>query len=826
MTAPRLGRPMALIAVLLFTPALASAQSSFDMSTEEGGVPAAPPSGPAPPPATIAAPQSGPLPFDMSLERGGKPVAPSPAVSAAAAGAEASGQPPATPRIDRFLVAASDLRFEGEIGRRKWGFALTNEQARRPATLAVALNSSIYVAPEDSRLRITINDRLVVDEPLAAHEKPAVIKTPVPADTLKPGANVIAVDVTQRHRTDCTIQSTYDLWTEIDGPGTGLIFDGADPTMLAGLDDLPAVGFDGTGTTNIRLIVPGGERAFAEPDLAKLVQAIALRGGFRQPVVTVDDGTTDGPPAGTLRLAVGSARELAALIPGLPTDAALAPTVGFAGVPGTAPTLIVSGPTWTDVKAAMGYISDPVSRPPDVARATIDTTPWLLPPVPMIVSDRTLTLSDLDVKTVEFSGRRFHTEFYVGLPADFYSEAYGEATLYLDAAYTDAVRPGSHVDVYVNGFVAANTPLTSRNGDILQHLPIKVAMTDFRPGVNKITIEAILDTEADTLCAPGSAAGGPDRFALFDTSAFHMPGFGRISRWPDLSALVGAGAPYAESTTPVQIILGRSEPAVYSAALTFLARLAISAARPIPVEMGRPDALGDRPAIFVGALGQFSPATVAEFAIADTARTEWEQRPKPVVAGIPIEVDPRRIIANEFGPASTSEDIQSRWENELVNPSGIRGRWFEFERWLERTFDLSLNSLSVTSGPDAPFNPSNRATLVVAQAPKSANRAWTMVGAPTAADLADGIAKITTRRFWAGLNGRIAAYDDATGVETVPAHSERYDLSSGLSLQNLRLIAANWLSVNIVLYAVALVVLCIILGISTSALLSRLGRPS
>ncbi len=101
-----------------------------------------------------------------------------------------------------------------------------------------------------------------------------------------------------------------------------------------------------------------------------------------------------------------------------------------------------------------------------------------------------------------------------------------------------------------------------------------------------------------------------------------------------------------------------------------------------------------------------------------------------------------------------------------------------------------------------------------------------MVTAPNVEELVTGVEAITTPRFWVGLHGRIAAYDGATGVEIVPAQSERYILTGGFSLENIRLIAANWLSVNIVAYAVALVLLCCILGICTSALLSRLGRRS
>jgi hypothetical protein len=82
---------------------------------------------------------------------------------------------------------------------------------------------------------------------------------------------------------------------------------------------------------------------------------------------------------------------------------------------------------------------------------------------------------------------------------------------------------------------------TSVDGDILQHLPIKVAMAHFRPGVN-LSPRCGARHRADAT-APHDA-GGPDRFVLFDTSEFFMPSFGRIERWPDLSALVGAGLPY------------------------------------------------------------------------------------------------------------------------------------------------------------------------------------------------------------------------------------------------------------------------------------------
>ena len=832
MTAKR-ALPLGLAIGLSLSPVASLAQLPFDMTPELGSAPPAAPAAPnvrptgegggvggivkeatsAPVVPDGAAPTA---PNDLTRDTG---TASDRADTSAIAASKGSA-------IDRFLLSQPILRFEGESGRRSWGFSLTAEQAARGATLAIAFNSSIYVSPEDSTLRISINDRLVIDQPLAARENPTHVDAPIPSGVLRPGVNVISFDIHQRHRTDCTSQSTYDLWTEFEASGTGLVFDGDDPTTLASLDDLAAVGPDETGRTRLQVIVPGGERAFADADLARLIQAIVLRGNFRQAVVTVVDGAQEEPPQGVLRLAVGTAAELSGVLRGVPSEASAAPTVGFVGAPGVAPTLIVSGPGWPDVKSAIGYVASGVGRPVGAARRTIETTPFILPLVPLLVGDDRFTFGQLGIPTEEFSGRRFRTQLYVGLPGDFYSDAYGEATIYLDAAYTAEVLPGSHIDVYVNGFIAANMPLTSDKGDILQHLPIKVAMTHFRPGVNVIDIDAVIDTEADAICAPGTTAGGSARFVLFDTSEFFMPSFGRIERWPDLSALAGAGLPYARSSAPVPLVLGRANGETYGAALTFVSRVALSAGRVIPIEMGRPDAVGTQPAIFVGALGQFGEPTVAELGVAETARAKWEGPKSNPNGVVTVDLDPASIAPNSFGNSASTEGVYDRWQNELVSPSGIRGRWLDFERWLERNFDLSFASLAIFAGPDAPFDPSDRATLVVVQSPTSSGRQWTMVAGRNTEDLVAGVEAITAASLWSGLNGRVASYDRTTGVESIAPTAERLTFTGGFSIQNLRLVAANWLSVNIVAYAIAVVLLCCILGICTSALLSRLGRPS
>ena len=244
-------------AVALLAPAIAIAQTPFDMSPERGDLPPAvtpaPSVTPGPAPSLAPSGPSGFRPFDIdgSDGPGSAPAATAPAALPVNTSVipndltrnqppDAGGEPPAGTAvaksdrgvIDRYLLSSTKLRFEGETGWRRWGFSLTAEQAARAATLTLAFNSAIYVSPEDSLLRIIINDRPIIDQALAARENPTHLDTPIPPGTLRPGVNVIAFEVSQRHRTDCTIPSTYELWTEFEADGTGLIFEGSDPTAL------------------------------------------------------------------------------------------------------------------------------------------------------------------------------------------------------------------------------------------------------------------------------------------------------------------------------------------------------------------------------------------------------------------------------------------------------------------------------------------------------------------------------------------------------------------------------------------------------------------
>jgi len=118
------------------------------------------------------------------------------------------------------------------------------------------------------------------------------------------------------------------------------------------------------------------------------------------------------------------------------------------------------------------------------------------------------------------------------------------------------------------------------------------------------------------------------------------------------------------------------------------------------------------------------------------------------------------------------------------------------------------------------------ATMMVAQgASPEGGGTWTLVTAPSAKDLREGAEALTSQANWPQISGHITTYSSKTGkVESVPVTRFDFVPSQTGTIANYRLIAANWLSTNILSYAFLLVVLSILIGVTTSSMLGRLGR--
>jgi len=798
--------------------ALAIAGAASGTGAQDGA-----PQGPRP---FMIAPQSQPAP---------PPVEPAPP---AAMPSSAPAIPPSLPF--KPLLPAARVMLEGESDARSWAFYLTQDQASADLALDVAFQNALVVMPEASRLTVRLNGERIMEAPIASSDRLKRSSTAIRKGLLRPGQNTIRFEVAQRHRTDCTVGSTYELWTRIDGAGTRLTFrtPPSQPLRLRSIDDLPAVGADETGQTTILIVAPGATRAVAANSILAVAQALALRGRYSQAAVRVSERLPERIRPGVLTVLLGTSKELRELVGTLPPEAGAGSFLGFLADPRLGPAAVIAtGETWPEIEAMIAkLLTGPVSRPANINRKTMATASWHVPDAPFVSTRQVLRFSELGVATQESSGRRMRVRAIVAMPGDFYANAYGEATLYLDGAYSDEVLPGdSHIELFVNGNVAATVPLNTTTGGLFQQFPISVPLRHFRPGINEIWFEAVTLSRSDLACGPGATLPGKNRFALFDTTALALPDFAKIGVSPNLAAVAGTGFPYSIATQ-VGLVIGRQDLPNLSAAATLLARLAQRADRPLPIEvLGSPAMIGDRPALIVGAAGQLPAGLLPRVGIADNVRSTWPQRADAVVV-VP-ETDGAAVfdaVINRFqgrqttpedsgGTTPTTEAIRDRWRGLLGGP--VARYLIGADQWLQRTFDLSLAQLRAPSRAPQLYEPAEGAELLAAQAADPESRqVWTAFVVRQEEALEKAMDRLVTPGQWAGMAGKLTAFRAGQDTHVISADSTSFVMTRPFSLANLRLVFANWMSSNIGIFALSLLAACIALGIGTFLMLGRLGR--
>jgi hypothetical protein len=754
---------------------------------------------------TNAAPAA---PFDMSGDRpagsADQPVLPEEPAIVVAPKVEAK---PA--QKQRFLIPFQTLKLDGEFATKTWSIVLTPAEAASARKFNYGYRNAIVVAPESSKLSIYVNDTLVVEEPVQSPTGTLERSVDLPAGLLRPGANKVSFRVLQQHRTDCTLQSTYELWSEFLPEKTYLALDAKTPTAITSVEDIKAIGVDSQGRTHFNIVVPKLQQAAQTDAVMRLTQTLALLGRMPNQSFTVT--STLGPVAGPggLTVVAGTFSDLAPMLPDLPQSAANGSFTGFIDGPKPGESILVfSGPTWQSVESVIGTLAAQLEQPEGTQRTALATQAWNGTDTPLLRSSTQLTFASLGVATTEFSGRRFRTGFDVGVPADFYANAYGEASILLDAAYSDQILPGSHIDVYVNGNIASTVPITTTNGGIFRHLPIRVTMRHFRPGANHIELEAVLQARADLACVPGASTSRDPRFALFDTSEFRMPDFARIAELPNLAAVAGTGFPYGRDGGNVALYMDRTDTQTMSATATFLGKVAVAAGHPLKTKSETSTVrIGDSNAIFVGTISQIPPLALNRVHIADESRTVW---------------------GNQAANVATAPDSKAAFDEWRSRVSG--GSWTgqitALEEWVQDTFDISLGSLQFLPSEEGDTLPANSSTFMAAQGlSPDESGTWTVLAAPTPDDLRQGMIAMSDEKSWQDIAGHLMLYkkSDKTS-ETFPSTRSYLVPTQAFSVSNYRLIAANWLSTNILSYALLFAGFSILVGIATSVMLGSFGR--
>ncbi|MDP4023017.1 cellulose biosynthesis cyclic di-GMP-binding regulatory protein BcsB [Methylobacterium sp. NEAU 140] len=740
----------------------------------------------------------GPAPVFVLPQPGAR--APLPEVAAVPAAARSAPVQDRGPRLRRLPAGAAPLRLWGENGSLTFAFYATEAEARAGGRFQVGYLAAVSILPEASRLSVGLNGATLGGAPIDGVRGARTVGFDVPPGALVRGYNRIDLAVAQRHRVDCSVAATYELWTQIDADTTGLLSGAEEPADPA---DLPAIrgGFD--GAVPVRLIQTG-ER-LSERGVERILgalQSAVLVGRFAQPAA--DFGPTAEAGDG-LALAVGSAADLTGHV----DPAELGPITGprLALLPRTAehrPVLVVTGRDDAEVAAALADLArlraaEPVGAPAGL-RALADARGR------RVEGGETITLADLGLADAHVAARTHRIALDLDLPHDFLPADYDRIVLDVDAAYPAGLVQGAQIVVEINGRNAASAPLGRPGGEAMNRRSIFLPLGLLRPGLNRIAIQAELPRADDRACA--SEAGTPtERLHLAATTRLTIPPLARIGRQPEIAATVAAAVPYAASARRPTLVVPSPDRDTMAAAATLAAKLGLAAGRPIP---------------FAFAAGRtvFASAGVAGSGLAGPSLVVSAAKPLDAATLAAAHIDPQALhdawASRE--PGAAPRDGGPAQRRRILRKDGIaacRGR------------NLA-GAEPVAEADKAGGGPTLKAaSAVIAQGVTGPGRddLLTLVTAPSAAALREAVDCLADPRVWRRPAGRLAALSSVDGTVAVEAeNAPRYIATAPPAPGNLRRIAAGWLSLHAGLYGLFGLLVAGGLAGSTQVLVRNLGR--
>ncbi len=797
------------------------------------------------PRAAVAAALLGAL---ASIEAAAAPQA-EPASTPIAAGPSAAVQPLAGQSIVTVTTETGTLRRLPSIGRSTkltgendhltWPVWLTAAEAASAPRLRLTHVAAVSVMPEGSRLTVFVDGKSVGSFPIATNGGAKTVELTLPAGTLHAGWNDLRVEAEQRHRVECSAASTYELWTEIDRARTGLVFPQTFAPERRNLADVADVAPDASGRVRIRLVTATDPDPVRLARALRLAQAVSLAGGFLDPVVSVVRAPEKGPGIDLLigaqaRAGLGATAALPADVVALIDDPD--PTRLTLAVPedATAIDRVVA-----DFTAAADH---PEGSPAGLrARAALGGLP--------IAGGEGRTLAELGATSTEFSGRLFRTAVDLRLPADLYAADYAKVSLKLAGGYAPGLDRASRLTLRVNGRQIAGMPLSNKAGEIFSDRALKIPLSAFRPGRNRLEIEASVPHGDDATCDPALQIDAAKRFLFVDRSEIVFPTFARIAHLPDLGATSAGVFASLDAETRPTVWMPRPDRGTVSALATLLTRIATADGRVGVPEIAYRNPPADAPSAWV--VGAFAdlPGTIAgAVGIEPVAiRDAWSRRPAAdrVSEAAPAATDPlaRRVDALrlaaleeafdpivtgtlQFRPTATADgktDLVDQWRRSMESPWSPAA----FVRGAESQIRRALGPVLGDEPKGPAFAPTPTTGVVFAQALSGGGGVWTLTTAATATALAEGVEILTEAERWGEISGKAAAWDRVDEkLQTAPTDARAFFPTTAPNPGNFRLIAAGWVGEHPIVFVAFALLAAGLLGFSTARLIPHVGVRS
>ena len=698
--------------------------------------------------------------------------------------------------LKRLPAGPQELVFRGENANGRWSVSLSPAEAARAQTFQLAILNAVVALPERSSLKLIVNGRLLSTVPVRSAEKPDVVLVKIPPGVLAPGANDVQVRVALAHRVDCSIKATYELWALLDPAKTGFVIDAsASAYSIRSLDDLAAEPAAEDGATHIHVRLADAADPEAIGRAGRLVNALVRRAGLLRPVVDV--GPQEGQGAGMdIVVAVGAAGD--ALVGDLRV-LGRENGVTLARDPATNRLIVVlAGVDDADLETQLSNLEDaaPTTRAPSENADGV-----------AIGSGARIAFSDLGLATDNFTGRRFLASASLALPSDFFSAESDRARLLIDGARSSDLDPSSELIFRVNGAIASSLRLGSSNVTEFDHKLVELPLRFFRPGHNEIAIEGLLPSPADRQCETASA-GRETRLTIAGTSTLEFPRFARLRTLPQLASTLSDGVKDRDGR--VNLYLPDAAPSAVGVGMTVLANMSrqLGSLKSLVVHFEPPER-EDAPGVVVATVDQ-----LPEFIAASLRRTLS-----------PVGGDAARA-ADAARPSESSQrlSLNLNWNVALeAARAQLRNHGF-FYGADKGPGALSLTQNGVLIGAVSPTPPTPILGGVDIPQFVASPRQWLVVAAHDAGGYATAIDRMVANGRWSDLAGQAVVYDpDSDLLQSAQPTRVAYVLPNRLVVADLRPILGGIFSDNILLGFGLLLLLMSALGLSTHALIRRMG---
>jgi hypothetical protein len=755
-----------------------------------------------------------------------------------ASAASAAPQQTKASLLRRLPPLSNGSRLSGEEASLVAPVYVTRKQADAKARFRLGTLSSVSVLPESGTLTVSLNGVNIKAVPVGAAYGLRVAEFEIPEGLLRQGWNSVGIAAHHRHRVDCSVDATEELWTRVDPAETGLMY--ADGTVgFPDSADIAAIGPRPDGVVPIGIVLDS--QHLLEPKaverIGRTVQGIALVGRFAQTAVEFENSSEDG-----LDLVVGTAADIVGRIDPAAIGQVDGPTIAVVpGVSNHRPVMVVTGRSDDELDVAIAKLG---------IAAPIGTVQGLnaLAGVhghEISADGQILTFSDLGLDKQELMGHTLRIGFSAALPRDFLAADYGRVAIDLAGGYAAGLGADAQIIVEVNGHSAGSVRLSSANGENFLHKRHFLPLSVFRPGQNRIELRINAPDGAISACdaSVNAADAAPHaRVWLNATSRIVFPSLARVGRLPDLAMTSSGAFPFAGTGGSMTLVVPTPDRATLGAALTVVARLGVAAGRQIPFSFATDQAAGRSGHVLVVAPARaLDPASMRQAQLdPDLVQQAWSASAElPPVVPLPRAALRRRAYEGDW-PNSCATD-QHRTEGEETPREQASGNLAEVTGAVRTGYgSASIGHLidALRSLIGAAAEPEMRATslsllsnaaLVVAQGPREGDpdSVVTIISSPNAATLKSSIACLVEPKVWSRLSGRLSVLDASTGaVADREPETRRYAATQEFSIENQRLMIAGWLSLNPRIFIFVAFLLAFPLAVTTHFLVRNVGRKN